>query len=242
MDPVRREQEIVEGAVLYFSEVGFGGSMRDLAARLGISHALLFRYFPAKDALVDRVYDRIFLSRWNPAWDALLEDRTLDFSERLVRFYTEYLRAIDSPAWVRTFVYAGLAGVNINQRYLGLIGRKVIAPVAAELGLLAGVRDANAPPSGPSEQAVELSWGLHGEIFYLAIRRWVYGAKVTTDLDAFVRLTVRKFVEGAPAALKGSGGAPLKGAPLKGASPKGASPKGASPKGAPSKGAPLKGA
>src|SRR5688572_31775125 len=55
LDPRRREQEIVEGAILYFSEVGFSGSMRDLAARIGISHALLFRYFPTKEALVDRV-------------------------------------------------------------------------------------------------------------------------------------------------------------------------------------------
>jgi len=198
LDPEQREKEIVEGAVRYFSEVGFDGSMRDLAARMGISHALLFRYFPTKDALVDRVYDRIYLSRWDPAWDALLQDRDLLFAERLVRFYTEYLKAIDRPEWVRTFIYGGLAGVNINQRYLKLIGRKVITPVAVELGRISGARDAQ----NPSNEALELSWGLHGEIFYLAIRRWIYGAKVTTDLGRFVALTVAKFLEGAPSALK----------------------------------------
>ncbi len=197
LDPRQREAEIVEAAVLYFSEVGFSGSMRDLAARLGISHALLFRYFPTKEALVDRVYDRIFLSRWNPAWDAMLDDRSLDLSERLVRFYAQYLRAIDNPSWVRTFIYAGLAGVNINQRYLKLIERKVIAPVARELVSQAGRRSASS-----SEKALELSWGLHGEIFYLAIRRWVYGARVTTDIEGFAALTVTKFLEGAPSALQ----------------------------------------
>jgi AcrR family transcriptional regulator len=198
LDPEQREKEIVEGAVRYFSEVGFGGSMRDLAARLGISHALLFRYFPTKDALVDRVYDRIYLSRWDPAWDALLQDRDLRFAERLVRFYSEYLKAIDRPEWVRTFIYGGLAGVNINQRYLKLIGRKVITPVAVELGRISGAGNAQTP----SNEALELSWGLHGEIFYLAIRRWIYGAKVTTDLERFVTLTVAKFLGGAPSALK----------------------------------------
>jgi AcrR family transcriptional regulator len=197
LDPRQREAEIVEAAVLYFSEVGFSGSMRDLAARIGISHALLFRYFPTKEALVDRVYDRIFLSRWDPAWDAMLEDPSRDLSERLVGFYAQYLRAIDNPSWVRTFIYAGLAGVNINQRYLKLIERKVIAPVARELASLAGRR------SGPaSEQALELSWGLHGEIFYLAIRRWIYGTRVTTDIEGFAALTVMKFLEGAPRALQ----------------------------------------
>lgn len=212
LNPQQREEEIVAGAVLYFSEVGFGGGMRDLAARLGISHALLFRYFPSKEALVDRVYDRIFLGRWNPAWDALLDDRGLNVSERLARFYTAYLQAIDNPAWVRTFMFAGLAGVNINQRYLKLIRRKVIEPVARELGRLTGGggqnasagQDADAAP--PSEAALELSWGLHGEIFYFAIRRRVYGVKVGTELEAYVTLVVRKFLEGAPAALGMSGG------------------------------------
>ncbi|MDQ8698460.1 TetR/AcrR family transcriptional regulator [Hyphomicrobium sp. LHD-15] len=199
LDPQTREEEIVEGASLYFAEVGFDGSMRDLAARLGISHALLFRYFPTKDALIDRVYDRIFLSRWDPTWDGLLDDGTLPLAERLKRFYSGYLRAIDRPEWVRTFIYGGLAGININQRYLSLIKRKVIAPVAVELGKLGGTGHGGAVPS---EEALELSWGLHGEVFYLAIRRWVYGVKVTTDVEGFVALTVAKFLEGAPAVLK----------------------------------------
>lgn len=200
LDPERREQEIVQGAILYFSEVGFGGSMRDLAARLGISHALLFRYFPTKDALIDRVYDQVFLSRWDDAWDGLLGDRNLDFRTRLERFYTEYLAAIDRPEWVRAFVFGGLAGVNINQRYLSLIRRKVITPVALELREFSGVRKGSGTP--PSEAELELSWGLHGEIFYLAIRRWVYGLKVTPDRNRFVALTVAKFLDGAPAALR----------------------------------------
>lgn len=198
LSPERREEEIVDGASLYFSEVGFDGSMRDLAQRLGISHALLFRYFPTKDALIDRVYERTFASRWDPAWDALLGDRSRDLGARLVGFYTGYLKVIDRPEWVRTFVYGGLAGVAINQRYLGLIRRKVILPVATELDRLAGGRDGRTPP----EDAVELSWGLHGEIFYLAIRRWIYGVKVTTDTETFVSLVVGKFLDGAPAALR----------------------------------------
>ncbi|WP_333794557.1 TetR/AcrR family transcriptional regulator [Hyphomicrobium sp.] len=199
LDPRQREEEIVEGASLYFSEVGFDGSLRDLAARLDISHALLFRYFPTKEALIDRVYERMFLARWDPGWDALLGDRSRDFAERLEGFYTGYLAAIDRPDWVRTFIYGGLAGVNINQRYLALIRRKVIVPVAAELSRIAGQSEG----STPSQEAIELSWGLHGEVFYLPIRRWVYGAKVTGNHVTFVALVVSKFLAGAPAALVG---------------------------------------
>lgn len=196
LNPEEREKEIIEGAALYFSEVGFDGSMRDLAMRLGISHALLFRYFPTKEDLVDRVYDRIFLSAWDPEWDALFNDRSLSLSLRLVGFYTRYLAAIDNPVWVRTFIYAGLAGFNINKRYLQMIRRKVIEPVAKDLTGRAKGGDAQL-----SDAAVELSWGLHGEIFYFAIRRWVYGVKVEGDVNTFIALTVAKFLEGAPAAL-----------------------------------------
>lgn len=198
LDPGARESAIVEGAVRYFSEVGFDGSMRDLAARLGISHALLFRYFPTKEALVDRVYDRIYVSRWDAAWDGLLKDRSTDLAPRLTRFYTAYLAAIDRPDWVRTFIYGGLAGVGINRRYLRLIERKVIVPIALEVERLAGRRAAAAPTAA----ALEASWGLHGEIFYLPMRRWVYGLEIETDVGAFVRLAVDKFLLGAPAALK----------------------------------------
>lgn len=200
LDPRRREQEIVEGAVLYFSEVGFDGSMRDLAQRLGISHALLFRYFPTKDALIDRVYEEIYVGRWDESWDSLLEDSSVSFRERLERFYTAYVGVIDRPEWVRTFLFGGLAGVNINQRYLKIIQRKVIAPVASELVALSGVKGAQ--DGALAKAAMELSWGLHGEIFYLAIRRRVYGVKVAHDLPAFVSMTVAKFLEGAPAALR----------------------------------------
>jgi AcrR family transcriptional regulator len=203
LDPHQRAEEIVEAAIRYFSEVGFGGSMRELAGRLGISHALLFRYFSTKDALIDRVYDRIYLSRWSADWDEILARRDLSLADRLVAFYTSYLEAIDRPEWVRMFVFGGLSGVNINQRYLKLIGRKVVTPVAMELGQLAGVSSRR---EAPSDAELELSWGLHGEVFYLAIRRWIYGLKVTTDHKAFVELTVTKFLEGAPAALRAEGG------------------------------------
>lgn len=196
LNPQEREKEIIEGAALYFSEVGFDGSMRDLAVRLGISHALLFRYFPTKEDLVDRVYDRIFLSAWDPEWETLLNDCNMSLTLRLAGFYTRYLAAIDNPVWVRTFMYAGLAGFNINKRYLQMIRRRVIEPVAKDLTGRVNGGDAHL-----SDAAVELSWGLHGEIFYFAIRRWVYGVKVEGDVNAFVALTVAKFLEGAPAAL-----------------------------------------
>src|SRR3546814_1522468 len=58
-----RERLIVEGAVQFFAEVGFGGDTRELAKRLNITHPLLFRYFASKNALIERVYQEVFIGR-----------------------------------------------------------------------------------------------------------------------------------------------------------------------------------
>src|SRR5216683_1639838 len=76
LTPEKREREIVEGAVQFFAELGFEGGLRELAQRLGITHQNLFRYFPSKEALIERVYEEVYLGRWQPEWEELLHDST----------------------------------------------------------------------------------------------------------------------------------------------------------------------
>ncbi|RYX96741.1 MAG: TetR/AcrR family transcriptional regulator, partial [Bradyrhizobiaceae bacterium] len=47
-----------------------------------------------------------------------------------------------------------------------------------------------------SEREVEMFWGLHGRIFYMAIRRFVYETPTPEQLDDIVRDAVRVFLEG----------------------------------------------
>jgi hypothetical protein len=53
-----------------------------------------------------------------------------------------------------------------------------------------------------SADELEIAWGLHGELFYLAIRRWVYDMKTPDDLVSVIRAAVVRFLEGAPAAMR----------------------------------------
>src|SRR6202035_5939028 len=94
LDPEDREREILDRAVAFFAEVGFDGGLRDLAKRLGITHQNLFRYFPTKEALIERVYREVYLSRWQPEWEAFLNDKTDPLATRLTNFYNAYLAAI----------------------------------------------------------------------------------------------------------------------------------------------------
>ena len=184
----------------FFAEVGFDGGLRELAQRLGITHQNLFRYFPTKEALIDRVYQEVYLSRWQPEWESLLRQPKRPLEARLTDFYKVYLHSIFRYDWVRIFVFGGLKGVGISQRYLVLIQNKVIEPLAIELRTLAGVASSGKSP--PSAEELEVAWGLHGELFYLAVRRWVYGMPVPDDLDGVIEAAITRFLRGAPAAVR----------------------------------------
>ena len=58
-----REKQIVIAAVEFFAEVGFSGDTRQLARRLGVTQSLIYKYFPTKDALIDRVYEEVYVGR-----------------------------------------------------------------------------------------------------------------------------------------------------------------------------------
>lgn len=54
-----RREDILAAAVAVYSEVGYhGSSLREIAKRVGITHAGLLYYFPSKEALLAAVLER----------------------------------------------------------------------------------------------------------------------------------------------------------------------------------------
>ncbi|ACA15115.1 transcriptional regulator, TetR family [Methylobacterium sp. 4-46] len=194
-----RERMIIEGATRFFAARGFEGQTRDLARGLGITHSAIFRYFPTKEALIDRVYEHVYVSRWNPDWAGLIQDRSQPLEARLVRFYREYAERIFDYDWVRIFIHSGLKGTDITPRYLTVVRDKLIRPVCAELRASFGLPDPDEVPLAEREE--EAVWALHGKVFYLAIRRFIYGWPVPDDVAPIIADDVRIFLRGAPAVI-----------------------------------------
>lgn len=192
--PAERERQILEGAIAYFSEVGFAGQTRELSNRLGITQPLLYRYFKNKQELVERVYQTVFEGRWNPAWIRLLEDRSLPLRDRLVEFYRQYSEATYRPDWIRIYLHAGLSRPELNQRYIQLVRRQLMPAYCRELRHECGLPDSSAPIT---EQEIEFVWNLHGGIFYMALRQHVYQTRIAVDFMTQVGYSVDNFLAGA---------------------------------------------
>lgn len=190
-----RERAIVDEAIRFFAERGFEGQTRELAKRMGITHSAIYRHFPSKEALIERVYQEVYLSRWSPHWGPMIRDRSQSLEARLTRFYLDYVERVFEYNWVRIFVFSGMKSFGITGRYLDIVRREIIEPAAAELRHDLKLPDAKAHPL--SERETELFWGLHGRIFYLAIRKFIYETPIPSDLDAIVRDAVQTFMDGA---------------------------------------------
>ena len=190
-----RERAIVDEAIRFFAEHGFEGQTRELAKRMGITHSAIYRHFPSKEALIERVYQEVYLSRWSPDWGPMIRDRSQSLEGRLTRFYLDYVERVFEYNWVRIFVFSGMKSFGITGRYLDIVRREIIEPAAAELRHDLKLPDAKSHPL--SERETELFWGLHGRIFYLAIRKFVYETPIPPDLDAIVRDAVQTFMDGA---------------------------------------------
>lgn len=184
---------IVEAAIAYFAEVGFEGQTRNLSTRLGVTNALLFRYFPTKEELVEQVYQHVYLRRWANEWEDALKDRSVPLEARLRRFYKSYLSVIYSHDWIRIFFFAGLRGVNISERYLSRLNSRIVLPICAEVRHAYGLPSPEKVPIAAAES--DAAWGLQGQILYIGIRRFIYNQNIA-DPERIVDAAVDVFLSG----------------------------------------------
>ncbi|WP_211231658.1 TetR/AcrR family transcriptional regulator [Ottowia thiooxydans] len=190
-----RERSIVEEAVKFFAEVGFDGDTRELTRRLNVTQSLLFKYFPNKASLVERVYQEVYVGRWNSYWEEIVADRRTSLQERLVRLYTDYAQTALTWDWVRLFMFSGLRGEAINQRYLGFLRSRILEPVAIELRAELGLPGPDRVPLHIQE--IELVWGINARIFYFGQRRWIFNVPLESSVEELVQLTIEHFIAGA---------------------------------------------
>ena len=186
MSVAERERYIVEGAIRFFAEHGLDAQMRELATAMGVTHTLVYHYFPTKQALVDRVYQEVFEGRWKPEWEALLDDRKLPVANKLIRFYVDYARTVLTRDFVRILIFSGLTDRSITDRFFQLLTTRLFPRLIRETRRYRGSRSR----ARATMREHELLMGLHGGVFYGGQRWFVYGQTLHGERPALDNETV----------------------------------------------------
>ena len=183
---------ILDAAIDFFAEEGFRAETRGLADRIGVSQSLIYRYFGSKENLIERVYEKTFLSRWNPDWEEGLADRSRPLRERLKDFLISYLVAVDDRKWIRVAMHSSLEGSDLTKRYIQGPVTRLLGKIALELRV--GKEAAQSQDLSPME--IELAWHLHSTVIYYLIRKHIHGTGVSLQKEEIAEMIVNNFLDG----------------------------------------------
>lgn len=186
LPPEERINSLIAAAASYFAEVGFEGSTRELARRIGVTQPLLYRYFPNKDKLIEAVYRKVYLDRWNPDWDVLLKNRDLPVRARFETFYNAYTDTIFEPEWLRIYYFASLRDAQINRWYNHVVEELILKRLVREWRVEQGRED----DAQVSLEELEPVWLMHGGIMQYGVRKYISGFRVLEDKSAVIALAL----------------------------------------------------
>ncbi|MBL0425252.1 helix-turn-helix transcriptional regulator [Ramlibacter alkalitolerans] len=187
----------------FFSEYGLTAQTRALAEACGVSQRLLYSAFPNKAALINAVYEAEIAGPFKAVWFVQLRDRKVPLADRLNDFYREYYDTILTRRWLRLFIYASLAEVEIAPTYIAAIIRTLLLTIVEEAAFDNGLE----MPADPAV-AQEIGWVLHGNISHLAIRRHVYGDGTSVAVRDVIPMHVDAFLKIVPTVLAPSADRP----------------------------------
>ena len=193
-----RKAVILHEASLFFAKEGFSASTRDLADQLGVRQALLYKYFPSKEALLEAIFEDVLAVFWAMEWAKVLSDESMSLEDRLTHFFVAHLEHEDGIP-MRLFMRAALDGWVLPVRRLELVKTKFVQPLVAILRRDAGLPDYDKLPLMMGE--FELAMVLHSSVIFYSIRTHIYGGDLCPDAPAVVRLYVSTFLKGAQPSL-----------------------------------------
>jgi len=116
MSAMGRREHILKGAMRIFAQKGFRGTTtREIARRLNISEALMFKYFPSKKAL----YRAIIQKRTDASEEMLFPREAVQAKDdrQVFRSIASYLiqKNTEDPTFMRLILYSALEGHDLSR-------------------------------------------------------------------------------------------------------------------------------
>jgi AcrR family transcriptional regulator len=111
-----RREQILEGAMRLFAQKGFRGTTtREIARRLGISEALMFKYFPSKEAL----YRAIIQKKTDGSEEMFFPKEAIQAKDdrQVFRSIASYLiqKNTEDPTFMRLVLYSALERHDLSK-------------------------------------------------------------------------------------------------------------------------------
>jgi len=109
-----RREQILQGATCLFAEKGFRGTTtREIAQHLGISEALMFKYFPSKEVL----YRAIIQKRTDGSEEMFFPKESVQAKDdrQVFKSIASYLikKNTEDPTFMRLILYSALEGHDL---------------------------------------------------------------------------------------------------------------------------------
>ena len=113
-----RREQILVGAWSLFAQKGFRGTTtREIAKRLGISEALMFKYFPTKAALCRAIIQK----RMNGTEEMIFPKEAIDSQDdrQVFKSILSYLirKNTADPTFMRLLLYSALEGHDLSKMF-----------------------------------------------------------------------------------------------------------------------------
>lgn len=189
-----RRELIIQGAQKIFAEQGFSASTRDIAASLGVTQALLYKYFPSKDALIEEVFrSRYATGAYMPDPEVLTTPGTA-LEKRVTQFYGELFDFLRDGS-LRLFIRAALDGYRAHDVYANELVRGSILPLVTALRAELSLPGLDERKLANTEY--EIAMAQHGGSVFIAIRNLVYERGPLIDVKAALAQHVRVWLPGA---------------------------------------------
>ena len=112
-----RRASILAVAKVLFSDKGYHGvSVDEIAARLGVSPAVLYQHFPSKEALYEAVLAGI--SEKRESYVSAVLDGSQDFAEVLRRMASVFITSVaNDPDYLRMEMLSALEGADAAKQF-----------------------------------------------------------------------------------------------------------------------------
>jgi AcrR family transcriptional regulator len=110
-----RRRQIIQEAIRCFADKGFrGATVRELASRVGITEAALYRYFPSKEALYQAIIDEKIAAP-DPVEGLEAAARAGDDRAVFGTLARNFLEVgVADPSFLRILLYTGLEGHDLS--------------------------------------------------------------------------------------------------------------------------------